>query len=659
MEDKTKDLFSRVAGRLGWSQHGGLDTTEKELLRSIGKKRRPALLSPDSGGEEYTPTFPSVMSLFPKLHLSDSDSERGSSSDKENQKVTEAPSCKEHRLAQAVLDSNEDEEFDKFLIEKATPKIARKATCRPQKVNSPCVMIVNSDSDGSFEEFLSRVQTPRTKPCPSSQSTADNSLKAFIVDNSSDDDFILEKKKTVSTKGLRSTPASQLKTKECPTKWESPVFLSDSDSEEERVVIKSTWKLRHHKKEAPLDTDTLRGHSESESTREQGPKNQEQGALQRSGSLKSSTSLSKLEFPLREAKSVHPVFSPRTPQVVFDSSESSNDEFESLMERIKQKNRGLGSHSSLAGSAPSTESKNNHNKPSFRIPSQKPRNGKRLGSAPTTREIVSIQTPVQPAGRTLVVSLTEPRAQHNIVSFRNPQCRTVGCFLHDLSNPSSSYVKGFKQKREELSKRLYVLYNSSIFDCKLPGDMEVTWNKKMRKTAGYCVTGQRRGVEVQRYARIELSEKVCDSAERLRDTLVHEMCHAATWLINGVRDGHGQFWKLYARKSTVVHPELPMVTRCHSYEINYKYQYECRKCKNKIGRHSKSLDTQRFVCALCTGQLVLLTSQKNATPVRTELNPFAAFVKENYGSTKKELVGMSHGDVMRKLSADFASKARL
>ncbi|RXM91785.1 Acidic repeat-containing protein [Acipenser ruthenus] len=189
--------------------------------------------------------------------------------------------------------------------------------------------------------------------------------------------------------------------------------------------------------------------------------------------------------------------------------------------------------------------------------------------------------------------------------------------------------------------------------------MEVTWNKKMRKTAGYCVTGQRRGVEVQRYARIELSEKVCDSAERLRDTLVHEMCHAATWLINGVRDGHGQFWKLYARKSTVVHPELPMVTRCHSYEINYKYQYECRKCKNKIGRHSKSLDTQRFVCALCTGQLVLLTSQKNATPVRTELNPFAAFVKENYGSTKKELVGMSHGDVMRKLSADFASKARL
>lgn len=68
--------------------------------------------------------------------------------------------------------------------------------------------------------------------------------------------------------------------------------------------------------------------------------------------------------------------------------------------------------------------------------------------------------------------------------------------------------------------------------------------------------------------------------DRLRDTLIHEMCHAATWLINGVRDGHGNFWKLYARKSTLAHPELPMVTRCHSYDIKYKFQYQCTRCQN-------------------------------------------------------------------------------
>lgn len=45
----------------------------------------------------------------------------------------------------------------------------------------------------------------------------------------------------------------------------------------------------------------------------------------------------------------------------------------------------------------------------------------------------------------------------------------------------------------------------------LPANMSVTWNKKMRKTAGYCITGQERAGG-SRYARIELSEKVCDSA---------------------------------------------------------------------------------------------------------------------------------------------------
>ena len=29
----------------------------------------------------------------------------------------------------------------------------------------------------------------------------------------------------------------------------------------------------------------------------------------------------------------------------------------------------------------------------------------------------------------------------------------------------------------------------------------------------------------------------------------------------------------------MVHPELPRVTRCHNYKINYKIYYECTQCK--------------------------------------------------------------------------------
>lgn len=52
------------------------------------------------------------------------------------------------------------------------------------------------------------------------------------------------------------------------------------------------------------------------------------------------------------------------------------------------------------------------------------------------------------------------------------------------------------------------------FVFQLPEKMVIIWNKKMRKTAGYCLTGQTEGSEAKRYARIELSEKVCDSAGR-------------------------------------------------------------------------------------------------------------------------------------------------
>jgi predicted SprT family Zn-dependent metalloprotease len=47
-------------------------------------------------------------------------------------------------------------------------------------------------------------------------------------------------------------------------------------------------------------------------------------------------------------------------------------------------------------------------------------------------------------------------------------------------------------------------------------------------------------------ASIELSCKVVDSEYRLMNTLVHEMCHAATWLIdNTSKPPHGPQFKVH------------------------------------------------------------------------------------------------------------------
>lgn len=54
----------------------------------------------------------------------------------------------------------------------------------------------------------------------------------------------------------------------------------------------------------------------------------------------------------------------------------------------------------------------------------------------------------------------------------------------------------------------------------------------MRKTAGYCITGQERSGG-NRYARIELSEKVCDSAG---NALVKPSRSDELWLLDSVNN---------------------------------------------------------------------------------------------------------------------------
>ena len=109
--------------------------------------------------------------------------------------------------------------------------------------------------------------------------------------------------------------------------------------------------------------------------------------------------------------------------------------------------------------------------------------------------------------------------------------------------------------------------------------MTVKWNPRLTTTAGFCAyKRQPAGGDRGATCRIELSTKVCDRAERLRDTLIHEMCHAAVWVLHSVREGHGRFWQLYARKAMRVFPELPIVARCHNYDIHCKFTYRCTGC---------------------------------------------------------------------------------
>ncbi|XP_075699583.1 germ cell nuclear acidic protein-like [Rhinoderma darwinii] len=179
------------------------------------------------------------------------------------------------------------------------------------------------------------------------------------------------------------------------------------------------------------------------------------------------------------------------------------------------------------------------------------------------------------------------------------------CFLRDLTSPRSKYVTNFHQHKQELTRRLYEFYNQSVFDNQLPEHMDISWNKRLRKTCGR--TGFLNNNE-DRSAIIQLSDKVCDSAERVKNTLIHEMCHAACWIIDGrAEDSHGRLWKFYCEEANLAHPELPPITQHHDYEIHYPVVYECSGCQFRVGRWTESLDTERFLCGSCHNKMVLVT----------------------------------------------------
>eukprot|EP00090_Calanus_glacialis_P017283 TRINITY_DN26948_c0_g1_i1.p1 TRINITY_DN26948_c0_g1~~TRINITY_DN26948_c0_g1_i1.p1 ORF type:complete len:892 (-),score=270.16 TRINITY_DN26948_c0_g1_i1:95-2488(-) len=293
---------------------------------------------------------------------------------------------------------------------------------------------------------------------------------------------------------------------------------------------------------------------------------------------------------------------------------------------------------------------------------------------PPTQKKPRTKKPKVPAGTESKTPKTKPLQVYQDQNFSTPTLTFLSSLTMDTPvdrcHPSAlPYLKNFPKQKTELAGRLYTLYNTQCFDNALPEDMEITWNVRLTKTAGLCYSRRHRNrhnIEV-RSSRIELSTKVIDSGDRLRDTLIHEMCHAASWIISGYRDGHGPLWRTWAEKAMGRFPELPVIDRCHSYQIRTKYTYRCEKCGYSIGRHSKSLDTEKKVCGHCYGRFQLVVNGKTvqtkvadgataagAAPAKPKApNAFALFVKENYKVYKQP--GVTHGDVMKMLSSKFSA----
>ncbi|KAL5534616.1 hypothetical protein ACEPAG_1079 [Sanghuangporus baumii] len=167
-----------------------------------------------------------------------------------------------------------------------------------------------------------------------------------------------------------------------------------------------------------------------------------------------------------------------------------------------------------------------------------------------------------------------------------------------------------QEKQAQLAAYAQALFdelNKSVFMNRLAKDTPLIWNNRLLATAGRAKWHRDSKGVVTTY--IELATKVLDCEERIRNTLSHEMCHLACWVINcNPKENHGGVWRGWVEEVMLKRPDIFITTK-HSYDISYKYEWQCQTptCKKIYGRFSKSINPAESICGACkVGELIPL-----------------------------------------------------
>ncbi|KAK7064702.1 HMG box-containing protein C19G7.04 [Favolaschia claudopus] len=175
--------------------------------------------------------------------------------------------------------------------------------------------------------------------------------------------------------------------------------------------------------------------------------------------------------------------------------------------------------------------------------------------------------------------------------------------------------------------QVYQYLNRRVFDNRLPplGEIDLKWSRRLNTTAGRARFHRNR--EGQEHSEIELATKILDADDRIRNTLSHEMCHLACWIIDDqINESHGPLFNKWARLVEKRDSDIEIKIE-HTYDITYKFKWRCLDCDGITGRHTKSLDPTVKRCKFCkVGQLVAdfdepMVSKQKAAPQASPRRP--------------------------------------
>ena len=167
------------------------------------------------------------------------------------------------------------------------------------------------------------------------------------------------------------------------------------------------------------------------------------------------------------------------------------------------------------------------------------------------------------------------------------------------------YFKDFRAKRTELARDLYSYFNATVFENMLPADLEIKFSFQQWYTAGLTLNSIYKGDD--RYAIIFLSIANLRKPQDVRDTLLHEMCHAAAWIVDGIPGkvaGHGPAWLKWTTLAESIHPDIK-IEEIFPHKDPPDYLYKCGTCDNDIGIEYTLPEILR-TCHKCGGTLKMV-----------------------------------------------------
>jgi predicted SprT family Zn-dependent metalloprotease len=207
---------------------------------------------------------------------------------------------------------------------------------------------------------------------------------------------------------------------------------------------------------------------------------------------------------------------------------------------------------------------------------------------------------------------------------------------------ASSTARAFLRKRKALAQQLFLEFDRVVFGGALSpeGICTIHWSKRLTTTAGHC-----RLLPPRRTAEVTLSCKLIDRENRLRRTLMHELCHAAAWVIDGInKPPHGEAFRRWADRAERLVPSMEVSTT-HNYAIQYKHSWRCtdEACGVVYRRVKRSIDVNAHRCGRCNGRLVEIAKQQGTAEGEAAPKPkappsaYQRFVQEQSASVRRQL----------------------